>query len=105
VSKKFVSLHRQNIKNMAEETNVEKKEPQRKLVGKVIPSAGHSLFSLNLKTGEITNMGRPKQVDMEKDMVYRTALNKKNFVKRLIREGIMIKRLERKTKDNGETTE
>ena len=90
---------------MAEEKANETKEPKRTMIGRVMPSEGHSLFSLNLKTGEITNMGRPKQVDIQDGFVYRTALNKKNFVKRLIRDGIMVKRMQQKMQENGKTTE
>lgn len=51
--------------------------------------AGQSLFALNLQTGEITNMGKPKKVVTEQGMVYRIAFNKKSFVKKLVREGIL----------------
>lgn len=60
-----------------------------KFLGRMRVHAGQSLFALNLQTGEITNMGKPKKVVTEQGMVYRIALNKKSFVKKLVREGIL----------------
>ncbi len=52
-------------------------------VGRSRIPAGHSLFAFNTKTGEIINMGKPRRVDIQEGCVYRTALNAKNFVKKL----------------------
>ena len=62
---------------------------EKKHLGKIRLKPGQSLFSLNTKTGNITDMGRPKNVDVEEGCVYRTALNRKSLVKKLIREGIL----------------
>ena len=63
------------------------------------------MFSFNLRTGDIKEapIEQCKDVDfitqkplcngritIEKDCIYRQALNKKNFIKRLKREGIII---------------
>ena len=63
------------------------------------------MFSLNVKTGEIkpapmicdvviTMSGKTenRRINIEPDCIYRQALNKKNFVKILMREGILRKR-------------
>jgi len=62
---------------------------EQKHLGRIKLQPGQSLFCLNLKTGDITDMGRPKRVDVEEACVYRTALNRKSFVKKLIRQGII----------------
>lgn len=61
-----------------------------KLVGRARRVPGLSLFSLDTTTGEIVNLGQDcKRIEMKKGCVYRQALNKKNFIKHLIREGIL----------------
>ena len=83
---------------------LQKKKQEFKLIGnqRVVP--GHTLFSFNTKTKEIKvapvthakdidfqtkePVHRPKVV-IEPDCIYRQALNKKNFIKRLKREGIL----------------
>lgn len=65
---------------------------------------GHKMFSYNLKTGEVKEAEyercltidfttrKPLKNDkiiVEKNCVYRQSLNKKNFIKRLKREGII----------------
>ena len=77
-----------------------------KLIGRQRNVPGHTMFSINLKTGEIKKapVERSKVCDfrtrepiykerivVEPDCLYRQALNKKNFIKRLIREGIIVK--------------
>ena len=95
------------LKDNLERTQIEKlQEKQHELVWvkseKII--AGHTLFSYNTKTKEIkvapiqyskdvdfktkAPLHKPKIV-IEPFCVYRQALNKRNFVKRLKREGII----------------
>ena len=95
------------LKDNLERTQIEKlQEKQHELVWvkseKIV--AGHTLFSYNTKTKEIkvapiqyskdvdfmtkTPLHKPKIV-IEPFCVYRQALNKRNFVKRLKREGII----------------
>ena len=48
------------------------------------------MFSLDTSTGEITNLGQDvKRIDVKPGCFYRQALNKKNFVRKLIKEGII----------------
>ena len=48
------------------------------------------MFELDAKTGKITNLGQNvKKVDVKQGCFYRQALNEKNFIKKLIREGIL----------------
>ena len=82
------------------------KQHEFKLVGRARKVPGHTMFCINLKTGEIkvAPVQRSKDVDfrthepvtrdrivIEPDCLYRQALNRKNFIKRLVREGILIK--------------
>lgn len=79
-----------------------------KLIGRQRRVPGHTLFSLDLKTGEIkpAPIERSTVIDyrtkepthrdrivVEPHCVYRQALNKKNFIKILKREGIIITRV------------
>lgn len=79
-----------------------------KLVGRQRKVPGHTLFSLNLKTGEIkpapiehsTVVDFRSKLPMHRDRivvephcVYRQALNRKNFIKKMKREGIIITRV------------
>lgn len=64
-----------------------------KLLGKTTRIPGLSLFSINVKTGEIVDLGQnQKKVIIDQDCIYRQALNKKNFIKKLFREGILVKK-------------
>ena len=84
------------------------KEHEFKLIGHQKKVRGHTLFCLNLKTGEIkvAPVQRSVTVDfrtkepihrdrivVEPNCVYRQALNKKNFIKILRRERIVISRV------------
>lgn len=74
-----------------------------KLVGSQRRVPGHTMFSLNTKTGEIKpapmicqsvvtvygTVEHNRRIDLEPNCIYRQALNKKNFIKRLVREGII----------------
>lgn len=71
-----------------------------KYLGRMRVHAGQSLFALNLQTGVITNMGKPQKVVMEQGVVYRIALNKKSFIKKLMREGIKAQSAEAVTNKN-----
>ena len=75
-----------------------------KFLGKMRRNTSHTLFSYNLVTKEIkvAELEKPDTINfkdlekigntriiIEKDCVYRQALNKKNFIKILKREGII----------------
>lgn len=90
---------------------IEKQRHEFKFVRSERKVPGHTMFSYNINTGEIkvAPVEHCKDIDfmtlqplfrdkivIEKDCVYRQALNKKNFVKRLIREGIIAKKNEYK---------
>lgn len=89
---------------------LDKQKHEFKMIGRERKVPGHTLFSLNLKTGEIKKapIEHSKDVDfktrepvyknrivIEPDCIYRQALNRKNFIKRLVREGILIKKSKR----------
>ena len=84
-----------------------KKKHEFKFIGRQRKVPGHTMFSLNIKTGEIkvAPVERSKVCDfstrepiykerivIEPDCLYRQALNRKNFIKRLVREGILVKK-------------
>lgn len=86
----------------------ERKQHEFKLIGHQRKVPGHTLFSVNLKTGEIkaAPVERSTAIDfktkkptfrdrivVEPNCVYRQALNKKNFLKILRRERIIISRV------------
>lgn len=86
---------------------LEKQQHELKFIGRERKVPGHTLFSFNIKTGEIKKapIERSKDVDfktrepvfherivVEHDCIYRQALNKKNFIKRLLREGIIVRK-------------
>lgn len=86
---------------------IDKQKHEFKFVGRYRKIPGHTIFSLNTKTGEIkvAPISHSKDIDfktrqpvtkdrivIEPDCIYRQALNKKNFIKRLVREGILVKR-------------
>ena len=61
-----------------------------KLVAKKRRIPGLRLFKLDTKTGMVTDLGLDRcLVDIEPGCVYRQALNRKNFVKILLREGLI----------------
>lgn len=87
---------------------LDKQKHEFKLIGQQRKVPGHTMFCINLKTGEIKKapIDHSKAIDfktrepvyrdrivVEPDCLYRQALNKKNFIKRLVREGIIVKRL------------
>lgn len=61
-----------------------------KYIGRQVKTPGHTLFKYNKVTGEICKAPVLNDaVITEPDCIYRQALNKKNFIKRLKREGII----------------
>ena len=61
-----------------------------KLVAKKRRIPGLRLFKLDTKTGMVTDLGLDRcMVDIEPGCIYRQALNSKNFMKILIREGLI----------------
>lgn len=85
---------------------LQKQKKELKLIGQQRFIPGLTLFSFNLKTGEIkvAEMNTEVSLDLmtrlpkytkklliERFCIYRQALNKKNFIKKLIREGVIIK--------------
>lgn len=85
---------------------LDKQKHEFKLLGSMRKVPGHTLFSYNYKTQEIKKapVEHTKDVDfktrkpvtrdrivIEPDCIYRQALNKKNFIKRLFREGIIVR--------------
>jgi hypothetical protein len=86
---------------------LDKQKHEFKLIGRQRKVPGHTMFSLNIKTGEIkvAPVERSKVCDfstrepiykerivIEPGCLYRQALNRKNFIKRLVREGILAKK-------------
>lgn len=88
------------------QTQVELLEQQRqeyKLIGSMKKVPGHTSFSFNVQTGEIKPVklvreasigldGKPvfkEKITVEKDCYYEQALNRKNFIKRLKRRGLI----------------
>jgi hypothetical protein len=88
------------------QTQVELLEQQKqeyKLIGSMRKVPGHTLFSFNVQTGEIKPVklvreasigldGKPvfkEKITVEKDCYYEQALNRKNFIKRLKRRGLI----------------
>lgn len=84
---------------------LQKQKREEKFLGKLKVIPGLTLFSFNIKTGEIkvAEMNTEVAIDykthepkytkkivIEPHCVYRQALNKKNFIKKLVREGIII---------------
>lgn len=84
---------------------LQKKKHEYKLIGSQRKVAGHTLFSFNLITKEIKIAKLEKcdtihfftllplvndKIKIEKNCVYRQALNKKNFKKVLFREGFAM---------------
>ncbi|MBQ9645353.1 MAG: hypothetical protein IJV24_03215 [Prevotella sp.] len=86
---------------------LDKQKHEFKLIGRERKVPGHTMFSFNYKTGEIkvAPIEHSKEVSfvtrgpvtkdrivIEPDCIYRQALNKKNFIKRLVREGILVRK-------------
>lgn len=85
----------------------QQKKHEFKFIGRQRTIPGHTMFSFNIETGEIKEASmtidaaidaktykpvRIRKLQIEKNCVYRQALNRKNFIKRLLREGIVTLR-------------
>lgn len=85
---------------------LQKQKKELKFIGNQRAIPGLTLFSYNLETGEIKvaemvteaaldyktrQLIYKKKLVIERFCVYRQALNKKNFIKKLIREGFIVK--------------
>lgn len=60
-----------------------------KHIGRQKKTPGHTLFEYNKETGDIKAIETNGTVIIEPNCIYRQALNKKNFIKRLKREGVI----------------
>lgn len=84
---------------------LDKKQHEFKFLGRARKIPGHTMFSFNTKTGEIKSAPiehskaydfrthgpvRRDRIVVEPNCIYRSALNKKNFIKHLLREGIIV---------------
>ena len=85
---------------------LQKQKREEKFLGKLRVVPGLTLFSFNYKTVEIKKAEMNKEVAIdfkthepkytkkiviEPHCIYRQALNRKNFIKKLVREGILVK--------------
>lgn len=59
-------------------------------IARIRRKPGCSVFCINTKTGKITNLGSPTRIDVDKDCIYRLALNEKNFIRKLKNQGIIV---------------
>lgn len=102
-----MNIFEPNLNDCLPKTQIEQmqqKQHEFVLVKRELKVPGHTLFSYNMVTGEVKvapiqyskdidfmtrePLHKPKIV-MEPNCVYRQALNKRNFIKRLRREGII----------------
>lgn len=93
-----------NASMRAEMETVVEAEKHLKLLGSMRRVPGHTVFSFNSQTFEIKPApvvkeaglgldGKPifkTKITIEANCIYDQALNKKNFLKRLIRKGILV---------------
>ena len=101
----FNPLDEQNKKAQTEQVQEQRKEY--KFIGSQKRQKGHILFSINSKTMEIKEavivekssfnalskqMEKKREVKIEPDCYYGQALNKKNFIRKLIKKGLLIER-------------
>ena len=59
-----------------------------KHVGRIRKRPGQSVFCLNLQTGEISTV-EGKRIVVQPNCVYLQCLNRDNFIRKLINEGIL----------------
>lgn len=59
-----------------------------KHIARIRKRPGQSIFSLNIQTGEI-KIVEGKKIIIEPNCIYRQALNRKNFIRKLFKEGIL----------------
>lgn len=105
--------------NKTELTQLNKQKKELKFLGSIRKVRGHTLFSINTKTGEIKpaeyrvkkhlafhvaknkdRVSEKKEVVAEKDCIYRQALNKKNLIRKLIKEVKGERNKQRAVKEN-----
>lgn len=67
-----------------------KQEAKSQHVARIRRKPGLSIFCINTRTGKITNLGSPKRIDVDKDCIYRQALNEKNVIRKLKNQGIIV---------------
>ncbi len=72
----------QNDAQSVNQEQVQKQQQEFHLLGKTRRIAGFTLFSYNKETGDV-------KVVVEKNCIYGQALNKKNFIRHLVRRGII----------------
>jgi hypothetical protein len=60
-----------------------------KHIGRILKKPGCTIFCYNPETGEISEVHGNKIVT-EKGCIYMQALNKKNFVRKLVRRGLIV---------------
>ena len=100
----FDDLIKKGLDEKAKTEFCQQEKREIKFLGKMRRNTSHTLFSYNLVTKEIkvAELEKPVTIGLfgmekigntriiiEKDCVYRQALNKKNFIKILKREGII----------------
>lgn len=100
----FDDLIKKGLDEKAKTEISQQKKQEIKFLGKIRRNTSHTLFSYNLVTKEIkvAELEKPDTINfkdlekigntkiiIEKNCVYRQALNKKNFIKILKREGII----------------
>lgn len=100
----FDDLIKKGLDEKAKTEFCQQEKREIKFLGKMRRNTSHTLFSYNLVTKEIkvAELEKPDTINfkdlekigntriiIEKDCVYRQALNKKNFIKILKREGII----------------
>ena len=100
----FDDLIKKGLDEKAKTEFCQQEKREIKFLGKMRRNTSHTLFSYNIVTKEIkvAELEKPDTINfkdlekigntkiiIEKDCVYRQALNKKNFIKILKREGII----------------
>ena len=98
----IIKQYQRALGNETKEVRKKEVEKKQNIVGNILPKRGHTLFSFNLKTGEIKKAEFQKQdftfgktiqsnkkVEVEENCIYRSVLNKKNLIKVLKRENII----------------
>lgn len=108
-AREYANQYRRDVHDLKGERAVEKKQNEYKLIGRLTKVPGHTLYKFNATTREAskatvemrsgyfydTEKGPKMQikhrfnVKVEKDCYYEQALNMKNFIKRLRRQGII----------------
>lgn len=69
-------------------------KPKLQLLGRWKIQPGQQLFGYNKATKEVLELGRPRKVVVQDNIIYRVALNKKNFLRKLEREAKFLRHRE-----------